>query len=126
MSVLNVADPPILQEEELNLFSQSALKFFRERAPEERQQRWRDDGMVDRAFWAERARRAFWVFRSQPSTGARVATSAMTSCCFEPKCKRGSMASTLRYTTASWCPMSSPTGPSPRRRGGCRVSAAAR
>ena len=53
MSVLNIADPPILQEEELSLFGQSALKFFHERAPEERQQRWRDAGMVDRGFWTE-------------------------------------------------------------------------
>jgi acyl-CoA dehydrogenase len=53
MSVLNIADPPILQEEELSLFGQSVLKFFREHAPEERQQRWRDNGMLDREFWTE-------------------------------------------------------------------------
>ena len=53
MSVLNVADPNILQDEELTLFGDSVAKFFAEHAKPERQEKWRENGQVDREFWTE-------------------------------------------------------------------------
>ena len=53
MSALNVADPPSLKDEELILFFESALKFFAEHAPPERQEKWRENGQLDREFWNE-------------------------------------------------------------------------
>lgn len=53
MPVLNVADPEILQDEELTLFADNLGKFFAEHAPADRVERWRDNGCVDREFWTE-------------------------------------------------------------------------
>lgn len=53
MSVLNVGDPAILQDEELTMFGDSVARFFAEHAPAERQEKWRENGQVDREFWTE-------------------------------------------------------------------------
>lgn len=53
MSVLGVPDPAIMADEELVIFRDSVGKFFDEHAPPERTRKWREDGMVERAFWTE-------------------------------------------------------------------------
>ena len=45
--------PAFMADEELRIFSDSVGRFFDEHAPPERTARWREDGMVERAFWAE-------------------------------------------------------------------------
>lgn len=45
--------PAFMADEELRIFSDSVGKFFDEHAPPERTAKWREDGMVERAFWSE-------------------------------------------------------------------------
>ena len=53
MSILEVPPPAFMADEEIRIFSDSVGKFFDEHAPPERTARWREDGMVERAFWKE-------------------------------------------------------------------------
>ena len=53
MSVLDVPPPPSMQDEEITMFRDSVGKFFAQHAPPERTAKWREDGMVERAFWEE-------------------------------------------------------------------------
>jgi len=53
MNVLNVAEPAYMADEELRMFRDSVAKFFAQHAPSERTEKWREDGIVERAFWTE-------------------------------------------------------------------------
>lgn len=53
MSVLNVAEPAYMAEEELRIFRDGVAKFFAQHAPPERTEKWREDGIVERGFWTE-------------------------------------------------------------------------
>ena len=53
MSILGVEDPDFMQDEQIAVFREAAGKFFKDRAKPERVAKWRDDGMVERAFWKE-------------------------------------------------------------------------
>ena len=53
MSILGVEDPDFMQDEEIAVFREAAGKFFKDRARPERVAKWRDDGMVELAFWKE-------------------------------------------------------------------------
>lgn len=53
MSILGVEDPDFMQDEEIAVFREAAGKFFKDRAKPERVAKWRDDGMVELAFWKE-------------------------------------------------------------------------
>jgi len=55
MGVLNLDRSPSLAEEDIVLFENSVGRFFEEKAPESRVARWREDGIVERAFWTESA-----------------------------------------------------------------------
>jgi acyl-CoA dehydrogenase len=53
VSILDVPPPAFMADEEIRIFSDSVGKFFDEHAPPERTAKWREDGMVERAFWKE-------------------------------------------------------------------------
>ena len=53
MSPLNVAEPEFMAEEELRIFRDGVAKFFAQHAPPQRVEKWREDGIVERAFWTE-------------------------------------------------------------------------
>ena len=55
MGVLNLERTPSLAEEEIVIFNDSVGRFFDEKAPESRVAKWREDGVVERAFWVESA-----------------------------------------------------------------------
>ena len=51
MPVIDVPDPQFMQDEEIAVFRDAVGKFFDQHAPEQRVEKWREDGMVERAFW---------------------------------------------------------------------------
>jgi acyl-CoA dehydrogenase len=51
MNVLNVQDPPFMQEEEVRLFEDMVDRFLKEHCPPEETQRWRDNQGVPRDLW---------------------------------------------------------------------------
>ena len=53
MPVIDVPDPEFMQDEEIAVFRNAVGKFFDQHAPEKRVEKWREDGMVERAFWEE-------------------------------------------------------------------------
>ena len=53
MPVIDVPDPEFMQDEEIAVFRDAVGKFFDQHAPEKRVEKWREDGMVERAFWEE-------------------------------------------------------------------------
>jgi acyl-CoA dehydrogenase len=53
MPVIDVPDPEFMADEEIAVFRDAVGKFFEQHAPEQRVARWREDGMVERAFWEE-------------------------------------------------------------------------
>ena len=55
MGVLNLDRSPSLAEEDIVIFNDSVGRFFEEKAPESRVAKWREDGVVERAFWTESA-----------------------------------------------------------------------
>jgi acyl-CoA dehydrogenase len=55
MGVLNLDRTPSLADEEIVLFNDSVGRFFDDKAPESRVAKWREAGVVERAFWTESA-----------------------------------------------------------------------
>ncbi len=53
MPVIDVPDPEFMQDEEIAVFRDAVGKFFEQHAPPKRIEKWREDGMVERAFWEE-------------------------------------------------------------------------
>jgi len=53
MPVIDVPDPEFMQDEEIAVFRDAVGKFFDQHAPQKRVEKWREDGMVERAFWEE-------------------------------------------------------------------------
>ena len=53
MPVIDVPDPEFMQDEEIAVFRDAVGKFFEQHAPQKRAEKWREDGMVERAFWEE-------------------------------------------------------------------------
>ncbi|WP_374406456.1 acyl-CoA dehydrogenase family protein [Pelagerythrobacter sp.] len=53
MPVIDVPDPEFMADEEIAVFRDAVGKFFEQHAPEKRVEKWREDGMVERAFWEE-------------------------------------------------------------------------
>lgn len=53
MPIIDVPDPEFMQDEEIAVFRDAVGKFFEQHAPEQRVAKWREDGMVERAFWEE-------------------------------------------------------------------------
>ena len=53
MPVIDVPDPEFMADEEIAVFRDAVGKFFDQHAPEKRVEKWRADGMVERAFWEE-------------------------------------------------------------------------
>src|SRR5271154_7003218 len=53
MSVLDVPQPAFMNDPEIQMFSDSAARFFEREAPPERVARWRRAGQVEREFWSQ-------------------------------------------------------------------------
>ena len=53
MPVIDVPDPEFMQDEEIAVFRDAFGEFFEQHAPPKRVEKWREDGMVERAFWEE-------------------------------------------------------------------------
>ena len=53
MPVIDVPEPEFMQDEEMAVFRDAVGKFFEQHAPQKRVEKWREDGMVERAFWEE-------------------------------------------------------------------------
>ena len=53
MSVINVAQPEFMQDEEISIFADAVGKFYEKHAPEKRVLKWRENGQVEREFWRE-------------------------------------------------------------------------
>lgn len=53
MPVIDVPDPEFMADEEIAVFRDAVGKFFDQHAPASRVEKWREDGMVERAFWQE-------------------------------------------------------------------------
>ena len=53
MPVIDVPDPEFMADEEIAIFRDAVGKFYDQHAPAKRVEKWREDGMVERAFWEE-------------------------------------------------------------------------
>ncbi len=53
MSVLDVAPPAFMMDPEIQMFADSANRFFERAAPAKRVAAWREAGQVERKFWRE-------------------------------------------------------------------------
>lgn len=53
MSALDVPEPAFMQDEELRLYADSVSRFFDQKAPPKRIDKWREDGQVEVEFWRE-------------------------------------------------------------------------
>jgi len=56
MSVLDVPQPAFMNDPEIQIFSDSAARFFEREAPPERVAGWRKAGQVEREFWSQAGR----------------------------------------------------------------------
>jgi acyl-CoA dehydrogenase len=59
MSVLDVLPPAFMQDEEIQLFADSARRYFERASPPERVAKWRKEGQVEREFWRETGKAGF-------------------------------------------------------------------
>jgi long-chain-acyl-CoA dehydrogenase len=53
MSVLGVAEPEFMSDEEIAIFNDAVGKFFDQHAPEKRLKTWEENGQCERDFWHE-------------------------------------------------------------------------
>jgi acyl-CoA dehydrogenase len=53
MPVIDVPEPEFMQDEEISIFRDAVGKFYEQHAPAKRVEKWREDGMVEAAFWRE-------------------------------------------------------------------------
>jgi acyl-CoA dehydrogenase len=53
MAALNIERADFLKDEDILIFEESVGRFFEEHAPPERVEKWRRDGVVERAMWRE-------------------------------------------------------------------------
>src|SRR5258708_40356176 len=53
MPVLDVPPPAFMQDPDIQMFADSATRFFERAAPAERVLGWREAGQVERSFWRE-------------------------------------------------------------------------
>jgi acyl-CoA dehydrogenase len=53
MSVLDVPQPAFMNDPDIQMFADSAARFFEREAPPERVARWRKAGQVEREFWSQ-------------------------------------------------------------------------
>lgn len=69
MSVLGVAEPALMQDEEISLFADAVDKFYRKHATPEACERWRDQGFVDPDLWQQAAEAGFLCASIPPEYG---------------------------------------------------------
>ena len=53
MPVLDVPPPAFMQDPDIQMFADSATRFFERAAPPQRVAGWREAGQVEREFWRE-------------------------------------------------------------------------
>lgn len=53
MPVIDVPQPAFMDDEEISIYSDAVGKFFADKAPQKRVEKWREDGQVEREFWNE-------------------------------------------------------------------------
>ncbi len=53
MPVINIPQPEFMNDEEISIFADAVGKFYQDKAPQKRIEKWRDDGQVERDFWRE-------------------------------------------------------------------------
>lgn len=69
MSVLGVAEPAFMQDEDISLFVDAVDKFYRTHATPEACGRWRDQGFVDPELWQQAAEAGFLCASIPPEYG---------------------------------------------------------
>src|SRR5258708_10417943 len=60
MPVLDVPPPAFMQDPDIQMFADSANRFFERAAPPERVLGWREAGQVERSFWRETGAAGFF------------------------------------------------------------------
>ncbi|MEL7188957.1 MAG: acyl-CoA dehydrogenase family protein [Pseudomonadota bacterium] len=53
MPVIDVPQPAFMDDEEISIYADAVGKFFADKAPQKRVEKWREDGQVERDFWRE-------------------------------------------------------------------------
>ncbi|KWV91103.1 acyl-CoA dehydrogenase family protein [Erythrobacter sp. YT30] len=53
MPVIDVPQPAFMDDEEISIYADAVGKFFADKAPQKRVEKWREDGQVEREFWRE-------------------------------------------------------------------------
>ncbi len=53
MPVIDVPQPEFMEDEEIAIFADAVGKFYQDKAPPKRIEKWREDGQVEREFWNE-------------------------------------------------------------------------
>lgn len=53
MPVIDVPQPEFMEDEEIAIFADAVGKFYEDKAPAKRVEKWREDGQVEREFWRE-------------------------------------------------------------------------
>ena len=53
MPVIDVPQPEFMEDEEISIFADAVGKFYEDKAPQKRIEKWREDGQVEREFWRE-------------------------------------------------------------------------
>ena len=53
MPVIDVPQPEFMADEEISIFADAVGKFYEDKAPQKRIEKWREDGQVEREFWRE-------------------------------------------------------------------------
>jgi alkylation response protein AidB-like acyl-CoA dehydrogenase len=59
MGLLEVAEPDFMVDEELTMFSDSVNRWLDREAPQERVEKWREQGCVEREFWESAGKAGF-------------------------------------------------------------------
>ncbi|GMN04184.1 acyl-CoA dehydrogenase family protein [Erythrobacter sp. MTPC3] len=53
MPVIDVPQPEFMEDEEISIFADAVGKFYQDKAPQKRIEKWRENGQVEREFWNE-------------------------------------------------------------------------
>lgn len=59
VTLLDVAEPDFMNEDELHMFADTVTRWLEREAPPERVEKWREQGCVERAFWTKAGEEGF-------------------------------------------------------------------
>jgi acyl-CoA dehydrogenase len=89
MSVLNVPPPPAMADEEIAMFRRSVAGFLDDNAGPKNLDRWRQEGIIERAFWTKAAEAGLLGLSTDSAHGGMGGDFRHEAILIEETCKRG-------------------------------------